>query len=59
MDYTKEMLVDEAIKRLDTIDDVLESCQESLSAIYAEKQTARYLLWLGAEKKEKNVQFEL
>jgi hypothetical protein len=58
MEYTKEMLIEEAIKRFDTIDEILEHCQRLINGIYAEKETARYLLWLGFEKKEKEINIE-
>lgn len=53
MEYTKEFLIKKAIDRLDTIDEVLEDCQNLIKNVYAEKQVVRYLLWLGAERKEK------
>lgn len=53
MEHTNEELIKEAIKRLDIIDEVLEQCQISLTAVSVEKQIARYLLWLGFEKENK------
>ena len=53
MDYSKEMLIKEAIKKLDTIDELVESYQNLMHGIYAEKETASYLLYLAC-KKEKN-----
>lgn len=53
MEYTKEFLIKKAIDRLDALDETLEDCQNLISGIYAEKRVVRYLLWLGAEKKEK------
>ncbi len=53
MEYTKEMLIDEAIKKLNNIDDLLKDCMELISGAHAEREVARYLLFLGCEKKDK------
>lgn len=51
MDYTKENLIKEAIKRLETLEDTLQEALESINAAYAERRVIRYLLFLGCEKK--------
>jgi len=56
MEYSKEMLINEALKRLDTIDEEIESCHNLINGIHTEKEIARYLLFLGFEKKEKQNQ---
>lgn len=53
MDYTKEMLIKQAIKKFDMIDELVESCQNLIRGIYAEKETARYLLFLASEKEDR------
>jgi hypothetical protein len=53
MEYSKEMLIEEAIKRLDVLEETLQYCQESISAIFAERRVIRYLLFLGCEKEVK------
>ena len=50
MEYTKEMLVTEAIKRLEALDETLKGCQELINAACEERTTVSYLLWLGHEK---------
>jgi hypothetical protein len=59
MDYTKEFIIQKAIARLDLIDESLEECQNLINNIYAEKQVARYLFWLGFEKEEKDDNIEV
>jgi hypothetical protein len=59
MDYTKEFLIQKALNRLDTLDEVLDDCQKSITNIYAEKQTISYLLWLGIKKEEKDDNLEV
>jgi hypothetical protein len=54
MEYSKEMLINEALKRLDTIDEDIVSCHNLINGIHTEKEIARYLLFLGIEKKNKN-----
>lgn len=52
MEYTKEKLINEAIKRLETLDEILKDCHESCCNAIAERKTVRYLLYLGCEKNE-------
>lgn len=47
----REMLIKEAIKQLEKLDESLKCCMETINIAYAERETARYLLWLGFEKK--------
>lgn len=54
MDYTKEMLIKEALTKLELLDDILKDCQETISSAIATRKLIRYLLWLGFEKEEKD-----
>lgn len=53
MDHTNDMLIKEAIKKLENLDELLKSCAETINSAYAEMETSRYLFWLGCEKEEK------
>lgn len=50
MEYNKESLIKEAIKRLEVLNDTLKDCQETLISAHAERDVVQYLLWLGCEK---------
>jgi len=54
MDYTKEALIKEAIKRLETLEETLSSCLETINDACAERRVIRYLLFLGCEKEAKS-----
>jgi len=53
MEYGKEDLIKESIKRIEALDETLKSCQELISEACAERQVVRYLLWLSCEKEVK------
>ena len=53
MDYTKEKLIEKAIKRLEALDDLLKDCQESIVSAIAERRVIRYLLFLASERTKK------
>jgi hypothetical protein len=53
MEYTKETLIKEAIKRLEALEDTLQQAQELISAAYAERRVIRYLPFLSCEKEVK------
>lgn len=50
MEYTKETLIKEAIKRLEALEDVLKDCCELINDAKSERQLIRYLLFLACEK---------
>lgn len=50
MEYNKETLIKEAIKRLEILEDALQQVQEFANAAYAERRVIRYLLFLSCEK---------
>lgn len=52
MDYSKEMLMQEIFKKMESLDDALKSCMEFVNAINEERKVIRYLLWLIYEKKD-------
>lgn len=50
MEYNKEDLLKEAIKKLGALDDLLKTCQEMITAMAEERKVIRYLLFLSCEK---------
>lgn len=54
MEYSKEILMKEAIRKLELLDDILKDCQETISSAIAERKLARYLLYLCLEKMKIN-----
>lgn len=50
MDYTKEELVKDAIRRLEALDDILNNCLEIINSACAERRLVRHLLFLGFEE---------
>ena len=54
MDYKKEDLIDIAMERLETVDDILHELQTYISALGNERQLVRYLLFLATKDKKYN-----
>lgn len=50
MTHTKETLIDEAIKRLESMDEDLKACNDFLISAIAERRTIRHILYLSNEK---------
>lgn len=53
MDCTKDDLIEQAISRLESMEDTLQNAQEFICATFAERRVVRHLLFLAC-KKEKN-----
>ncbi len=54
MEYSKEMLIKEAIRKVENMDDLTKDCLEIITAISNQRKVIRYLLYLGYEKTDKD-----
>lgn len=50
MEYSKADLINDAIKRLEAMDEDLKTCNDFLISAIAERRTIRHMLYLGYEK---------
>lgn len=53
MDYTKAALIEDAIRKLEVLGDILNDCNDTIISAIAERRSIRHLLFLACEKEEK------
>ena len=53
MDYTKQDLFEQAMGRMEALDDALQHANAFITAAYPERRVIRNLLYLAFEKKSK------
>lgn len=58
MEYTKKMLIKEAIRKLENLDEILKDCLEVINSACEQRKLIRYLLWLGFENEEQKILLE-